>query len=242
MSIRLACDECGKQLKIPDSQAGKTARCTGCGKPLAVPVPEEAAATASSAASIAKQLSKKTSAASGESPAGQKAPPKKKRRQFGDAEEKPKTSTAHTIAREFFLRYLPVVGGAVIAMPLLYWLMSLIVTTDRDLPELARVAGVVLLDQQPLQGATVTFHPETGQFRGDNVAASHGVTDEEGRFTLMYVKDVPGAAVGNHRVTMQVGSGGSRIVPPKYNSRSELTREVRPGRNEFTFELTSQAK
>ena len=60
-------------------------------------------------------------------------------------------------------------------------------------PEVADVVGVVTLDGQPLEGATVTFAPEAGR-------ASSGVTDSAGRYSLHYTGSIRGAMLGSHRV------------------------------------------
>lgn len=60
----------------------------------------------------------------------------------------------------------------------------------------AKVAGVVLLGGKPIEGATVTFIP---QKKG---AMSMAITDADGRFTLETVSGRPGAAVGDHDVTV----------------------------------------
>jgi hypothetical protein len=111
-------------------------------------------------------------------------------------------------------------------------------------PELAPVAGTVTLDGEPLANAQVQFQP-----------TSHGpysvaTTNSLGQYVLEYTKDRPGAALGTHvvRITTQtttVDESGVEIqvpqrVPARYNDRSELLREVKPGENEFNFALTSE--
>ena len=63
-------------------------------------------------------------------------------------------------------------------------------------PEVADVVGVVTLDGQPLEGATVTFAPEAGR-------ASSGVTDSTGRYSLNYTGSIRGAMLGAHRVMIK---------------------------------------
>jgi hypothetical protein len=38
MAIELCCPKCGRNLSAPDHAAGKSAKCTGCGSPIKVPV------------------------------------------------------------------------------------------------------------------------------------------------------------------------------------------------------------
>ena len=73
------------------------------------------------------------------------------------------------------------------------------------------------------------------------------MTDERGRYDLMYTRDKRGAMVGEHTVRITTGTTGTdaqgnevpvpQRVPPKYNARSELTAEVKPGKNKFNFPL-----
>lgn len=104
-----------------------------------------------------------------------------------------------------------------------------------DRPDIGKVTGVVTLDGQPLPRVSVSF-AQPG-FR-----PSIGETDSEGRYELTYIRDVKGAALGTHVVRIKrfakEGERGKQL-PSRYNSASELTREVKPGRNELDFELTS---
>ncbi|WP_339945987.1 carboxypeptidase-like regulatory domain-containing protein [Novipirellula rosea] len=81
-----------------------------------------------------------------------------------------------------------------------------------DKPDLAVVTGTLTKNNQPFVGATVEFYPEQPG------AASYGITDEEGRFTLSYSTGDPGAAPGKHTVhviggSVKGGSGASDNVP-----------------------------
>ncbi len=99
------------------------------------------------------------------------------------------------------------------------------------------VSGTVLLDGKPLAGATVEFSPEGG-------SPAYGVTDEDGKYTLLWSADQQGAPIGLNRVRItSFNEGKPRIkerVPVKYNRQSELTREVGRGQQVFDFELFTQ--
>jgi hypothetical protein len=106
------------------------------------------------------------------------------------------------------------------------------------------VEGTVTMDGNPLPDALVTFQPESGR-------PSYGRTDGNGRYELIYTKDAKGAVPGKHTVTistLQEGdpdAGGKSIpekVPAKYNTNTELTREVTPGSNKLDFELSSEGE
>ncbi len=111
-----------------------------------------------------------------------------------------------------------------------------------DGPERGIVTGEVTLNGEPLQGADIEFQPDEG-------SPSYGMTDRKGRYDLMYTRDKRGAMIGEHTVrittsTTDTDARGNEVavpqrVPPKYNARSELTRQVKPGKNKFDFELTN---
>ncbi len=118
-----------------------------------------------------------------------------------------------------------------------WWLAGRVVGTSRKLPPLGQVTGVVLLNGEPLVGADVIFRPIPPPGEMAPGSASFGRTDENGLYELMYLKDVPGAVVGKHRVEI-IPSLRSRIMlPPEYNERSKLVREVKPGRNVINFHI-----
>jgi len=114
----------------------------------------------------------------------------------------------------------------------------------RSGPELAPVSGRVTLDGQPMFGARLVFQPEASG------SPSYGSTDRDGRYELGYKRGQKGALIGWHTVRIEsatelTGSDGKTIVrpkplPPRYNTRSELRREVKPDEdNRFDFQLTS---
>jgi hypothetical protein len=104
-----------------------------------------------------------------------------------------------------------------------------------DRPELGTVTGRITLDGKPLAGAEIIFQHPTKRF-------SRGETDADGRYELLYVRDVPGAALGTHRVVITAKNPATRrqVVPPRYNDRTTLEREVRADHNAFDFDLTSK--
>jgi hypothetical protein len=71
------------------------------------------------------------------------------------------------------------------------------------------VSGVVTLDGKPYKNGIVSFQP-IGSMSNPNVGrGSSGVTDENGKFTLIYDGDRPGALVGKHRVRIFTKLGGA---------------------------------
>jgi hypothetical protein len=113
----------------------------------------------------------------------------------------------------------------------------------------SRVSGVVTLNGQPLEGATVSFTPASGD--GGGVGGSTGKTDAQGRYTLRtVVGDATGAAVGKHKVTISLyrenptnpDQAGTETVPPQYSdpAKTELSYDVQSGgTDQANFALVS---
>ena len=101
-------------------------------------------------------------------------------------------------------------------------------------PEVAPVSGRVTVDGQPMENVDVVFQPE------DARSPSYGRTDKNGHYTLGYKRGVEGALVGSHGVGISVSRELVRNPPQIKNT--ELRREVKPGQNEFDFDVTSEAK
>jgi len=110
--------------------------------------------------------------------------------------------------------------------------------------DVGTVEGTVTLDGAPLPDATVTFQPQGGR-------ASIGITDASGHYELIFSRDAKGAVLGKHTVsitTLQEGDADEGVeavpekVPAKYNSKTELTKDVVAGKNEFDFELSSEGE
>ena len=90
------------------------------------------------------------------------------------------------------------------------------------LPKLAEATGTVLMKGAPLEGARVQFIPTTG-------ASSVGMTDAQGKFTLMYNGKTPGVVPGNNiiKISKMTGEAGDELVPAKYNASTKLYLEVK---------------
>ncbi|MDZ7620204.1 MAG: carboxypeptidase regulatory-like domain-containing protein [Patescibacteria group bacterium] len=103
-----------------------------------------------------------------------------------------------------------------------------------DRPDLGRVEGVVTLDGKPLAEAFVHFDPGT-------VRGSSGATNAEGKFELTYLRDVKGAAVGEHTVRITTQSETApETLPARYHAQTTLKAVVKAGQNQFQFDLESQ--
>ena len=112
-------------------------------------------------------------------------------------------------------------------------------------PEIASVSGRVTMDGKPLANATVVFIPENGRPSGAS-------TDADGKYVLNFSQGRRGAIPGKNMVRVMTirdptpGEDGKSIpgsketVPAKYNTATELTFDVAPGkRNVADFDLKS---
>jgi hypothetical protein len=97
-----------------------------------------------------------------------------------------------------------------------------------------KVSGTVTFDGKPLDGATVTFHPEAK----DGKKAT-GKTDANGNYTLK-TDGAEGAAPGKHRVLISLKRGEKELIPLKYSDRATtpLVVEVAPAVKQYDLNLT----
>ncbi|UUO07742.1 carboxypeptidase regulatory-like domain-containing protein [Blastopirellula sp. J2-11] len=113
-----------------------------------------------------------------------------------------------------------------------------------DQPDLGRVTGRVLMDNEPLAGYTITYTPSTGR-------PAFSVIDSDGQYDLNYIRNTKGAKVGPNKVTVTwVDFGGGSDggdppvkkikIPKRYSTESELSVDVKPGANTFDFDLNSK--
>lgn len=113
-------------------------------------------------------------------------------------------------------------------------------------PPVGTVTGTVTFDGQPVANASIQFVPK-GEGR-----TSTAVTDAEGKYTLLYDSTQAGALVGKHlvRVTTAVppqygddgkvikGTGEKEKLPERFNTASEIEKEVKAGANVIDLTLT----
>jgi DNA-directed RNA polymerase subunit M/transcription elongation factor TFIIS len=170
---------------------------------------------------------------------------KKKGRAFGEgtADKGDRRKQASVEARNYYLTRVGLGSvGVVVACLGLYYMMSSMMGGQKY-PPLGQVSGTITLDGNPLPAANVTFQPlQEGTKPNADTAGSIGISDKDGHFSLYYVADVPGAAVGKHLVQIRAqNDAGVEIVPGKYNQMTELTFEVKSGSNPAAdFPLSSK--
>lgn len=134
------------------------------------------------------------------------------------------------------------------ALLLTVFAVSSVGCQSSDSPDLGQVQGAVTMDGAPLASVQVVFSPESGR-------PSTGLTDAAGKYTLTYIRDIKGAVPGKHSVriesvpavpsdpeaaTKDVPASHKETIPAKYNVKSTLTAEVKPGENVIDFPLESQ--
>jgi len=210
MSIRFSCS-CGRKLKVSDEKIGMKVLCSSCGATL-------------------------------------KVPKKSMDEYWQDVPVKSDEAKVDYIggAKTFIVNVLP--GAVVIGLMCwgAYFLSNQILTGKGNYPPLGQVSGRVTLNGQPLSGATVRFAPKDpiyGEGQGGKrlaASVSLGITDDNGNYSLLYVKDVNGAYIGQHKVQIEAKdpSGRERLLP-EFNSRSTLEREVKAGSQVMDFDVKS---
>ena len=105
--------------------------------------------------------------------------------------------------------------------------------------DLAPVTGRITLDGKPLEKADIVFQPDGSK------PPSSGRTDADGRYELAYKRSVMGGMLGSNTVRITISPdvvADPPNIPARYNTESELTKEVKSGQNEFNFDLTTNEK
>jgi len=69
------------------------------------------------------------------------------------------------------------------------------------------VSGTVKLNGKPYKNAVVSFQPLGDKDNPNPGRGSSGVTDENGRYTLIYDGEKPGALTGMHRIRIATNLG-----------------------------------
>ena len=101
-----------------------------------------------------------------------------------------------------------------------------------DRLDIGEVTGLIIFDGKPLANASVAFSQQG--FR-----PTVGTTDAQGRYELVYIRDIKGPAVGKHTVRIKQFDQDADPIPRRYNYDSEVTADVDPGQNAINFDLKS---
>jgi len=105
-----------------------------------------------------------------------------------------------------------------VLVPLLTLILSGCAGSDR--PSMAPASGIVTLNGEPVDGASLTFIPTAGGRPGS------AITDAQGRYTIKTYEDAPGAIIGEHKVSVikisgpgaDVMQGDAPAEPPETGS------------------------
>jgi hypothetical protein len=105
------------------------------------------------------------------------------------------------------------------------------------------VSGTIRVNGKPLPEGSIAFRPTDG-----NEGPSSGGEIVNGAY---YVARAKGAATGKNLVLIRSAASTGRkverfgrledertqVIPPKYNERSEIVRDLQPGSNQLDFDL-----
>ena len=158
-------------------------------------------------------------------------------------EEKPEGFDYAGFFREFGLKGGVGLVGIFILFYGLYTVFDGMMSTKLKLPKLGYVTGTVTLDGQPLAGATVHFAPVEATMadsKKERARTSFGVTDEKGFYRMTYIERTQGVAVGRCRVWLDLITPEGQKIPPEFTEAALTVREVKPGNQEFPFDLKSK--
>ncbi len=145
---------------------------------------------------------------------------------------------AADVGKDILRQVGPAATVVVVLVFVVYWLSATVMHSGPEYPPLGTVSGIVTIDGKPLPNAEVIFRPLAGDQDGKQ-SASIGITDQTGKYTVNYVRNVPGAAVGPHRIEIHArDANGREQVPIKYNYKTELLFEVKEGSNDANFPLS----
>jgi hypothetical protein len=106
-------------------------------------------------------------------------------------------------------------------------------------PEVYDVAGEVTFDGKPIETGRIEFQMPNGKaFGGDIKDGTYALQSEGGP---MVVKITASRIIPGKFDTSNPDDPpqpvGEMFIPAKYNAKSELTAEVKPGKNSFPFTL-----
>jgi hypothetical protein len=112
----------------------------------------------------------------------------------------------------------------------------------------AEVEGKVLLGNQPLESARVTFYPDVAE--SEHLPSASGMTDGSGAFTLTLENGRAGAVVGRNRAVVRYPQPARNPngppppgppIPLRYTvAETALVVEVKEGRQVINLNLASE--
>lgn len=118
-----------------------------------------------------------------------------------------------------------------------YNVINFHLTTPKGISQVADlgpVIGLVLLDGKPLTGARV-------EFLNEKDGSATGMTDQRGRYQLVFTEKRPGATIGHNRVKVfKSDADGKEMLRPAYNTDTILREFVEAENNNFSINLSSK--
>ena len=115
-------------------------------------------------------------------------------------------------------------------------------------PELGSVSGIITMDREPVEGAYVTYLP---LFAGGIELNCAQKTDATGHYEMQFSVDRNGVMLGEHRVLVstlddiKLTTGANQKIPERIpriyvNEKSPLLLDVKAGKNDGSFDLSSK--
>lgn len=139
-----------------------------------------------------------------------------------------------------FIREVGIKGVGAVAAVLLsvygvYYFVNGMMGPKIHLPELGYVSGTVTVKGKPTPGIRVYYTPlnreiATAKNSKQTTRDAVGVTNENGEFTLYYLPEVEGAAVGPSKLWMEA-MDPTIVIPPSYGVGSDHRVDVSKGSN-----------
>ena len=111
-------------------------------------------------------------------------------------------------------------------------------------PQAATVSGQVTLDGAPLDDANISFVPRDGgqkQAGWATISGGHYAIPETSRLgTGAFRVEIRALRATGEKSSDPSMIPSKEIIPPKYNTRSELSAEIKPGPNRADFSLKTK--
>ena len=112
-----------------------------------------------------------------------------------------------------------------VLVPLL--ILILVGCGGSDRPSIAPASGIVTLNGEPVDGASLTFVPTAGGRPGS------AITDAQGRYTIKTYEDVAGAIIGEHKVSViKISGPGADVMQGDAPAEPPVTEEIGSGEDD----------
>lgn len=96
-----------------------------------------------------------------------------------------------------------------------------------DRPSIVPASGIVTLNGEPVDGASLTFVPTAGGRPGS------AITDAQGRYTIKTYEDAPGAISGEHKVSViKISGPGADVMQGDAPAAPPATEETGSGEDD----------